>query len=75
MHNVSQRGLNDLWRLKLSCSRMIRLHARPHRQATHRKTEKERQLADGEGAGLEPNHTTARKLGPLYEYISQSSLM
>ncbi len=37
-------------------------------------TEKERQFADGkgEGAGVEPNHTTVRKLGPLY--ISQSSL-
>ncbi len=36
--------------------------------ATHRKTEKERQVADsggGEGVGEEPNHTTARKPGPL----------
>jgi len=36
--------------------------------ATHRKTEKERQLADGrggKGVGVEPNHTTARKPGPL----------
>jgi hypothetical protein len=37
---------------------------------THRKTEKERQLADGRGGeevvGEEPNHTTAaRKPGPL----------
>ncbi len=56
---------------------MIRLHARPlppflHQcggPATHRKTVKERQFSDGEGGGegrtwsLEPNHTTARKLG------------
>jgi hypothetical protein len=36
--------------------------------ATHRKTEKERQLVDGRGrkrVGVEPNHTTARKPGPL----------
>jgi hypothetical protein len=36
--------------------------------ATHRKTEKEGQLADcswGEGVGEKPNHTTARKVGPL----------
>jgi hypothetical protein len=36
--------------------------------ATHRKTEKERQVADSRGmerAGEEPNHTTTRKPGPL----------
>ncbi len=36
--------------------------------ATHRKSEKERQFAEGrvgEGAGVEPNHTTARKIGPI----------
>jgi hypothetical protein len=35
--------------------------------ATHRKTEKERELADGRGeeGGEEPNHTTTRKPGPL----------
>ncbi len=33
------------------------------RPAAQRKIEKERQLADG--LGEEPNHTTARKLGPL----------
>ncbi len=41
---------------------------------THMITEKERVFAltgdgrvggEGEGAGVEPNHTTARKLGPL----------
>ncbi len=35
---------------------------------TKRKTEKERQLAEGrgcEGVGEEPNHTIARKPGPL----------
>jgi len=40
----------------------------PSGSATHRKTEKERQLADGiggKGAGDEPNHATARKPGPL----------
>jgi hypothetical protein len=42
--------------------------------ATHRKTEEERQLPDWrlEGRGKEPNHTTARKSGPLY--IIQYSL-
>ncbi len=38
------------------------------RPATHRKTEKERQLAHGrggKGVGEEPNHSTARKPGPL----------
>jgi hypothetical protein len=38
------------------------------RPATHRKTEKERQVADGRGGkrvGEEPNHATARKPGPL----------
>jgi hypothetical protein len=38
----------------------------------HRKTEKERQLADGMGVGEEPNHTTARKPVPLS--IIKSSL-
>jgi hypothetical protein len=35
--------------------------------ATHRKTETERQYADGrgEGVGAEPNQTMARKSGPL----------
>jgi hypothetical protein len=60
---------------------MILLHARPspspvskmHGPATHSKTEKERQYADGrkrKGTGVEPNHTTARKLGPLHIYRS-----
>jgi hypothetical protein len=40
--------------------------------ATHRKTEKERQLATGKGVGVEPNHTTARKPGHLL--IIQSPL-
>jgi hypothetical protein len=42
---------------------LSRQEARP---ATHRKTEKERQLPDrrvGEGVREEPNHTTARKPG------------
>ncbi len=41
------------------------------RPATHRKTEKEGQLADGRG-GEEPNYTTVSKPGPLY--IIQYSL-
>ncbi len=44
------------------------LSRRQARPATLRKPEKERQLADGrggEGVGEEPNHTTARKPGPL----------
>jgi hypothetical protein len=55
---------------------MIRLHAHPlpplspsvSGPATHRKTEKESQLADGRGVGaqrMEPSHTTAGKPGPL----------
>ncbi len=35
---------------------------------TNRKTKNEKQFADGtggEGAGVEPNHATASKLGPL----------
>jgi hypothetical protein len=35
------------------------------RPATHRKTEKERQLVEWEGVGKEPNHTIARKPDPL----------
>jgi hypothetical protein len=38
------------------------------RTTTHRKTEKEIQLADGrggKGVGEDPNHTTARQPGPL----------
>ncbi len=42
------------------------------RPVIHRKTKKERQLAHGRGVGEEPNHTTARKLGPLW--IIQYSL-
>jgi hypothetical protein len=44
---------------------LSRQKARP---ATHCKTEKERQLADGKGReemGEEPNHTTASKPGLL----------
>jgi hypothetical protein len=54
--------------------RMIWLLAHPSpslptvpRQATNRKTEKERQLSDGrgvKGVGVEPNHTHIRKPGP-----------
>jgi hypothetical protein len=52
---------------------MIWLLAHPSRKeaqpATHRKTEKERQLAEGRGGkgvhGEEPNNITARKPGPL----------
>jgi hypothetical protein len=43
---------------------------------SHRKTEKERQLAEGrggKGVGEEPNHTTARKLVPIL--IIQYSLV
>jgi hypothetical protein len=46
----------------------IEEHVLPKRPATHRKSEKERQLADrrmGEGVGEEQKHTTARKPGPL----------
>ncbi len=43
------------------------------RPATHRKPEKESQLLTGEGVAEEPNHTTARKYGPL-EIIQYSLL-
>jgi hypothetical protein len=36
-----------------------------HKHPTHRKTEKERREKGGEGVNEEPNHTTARKPGPL----------
>jgi hypothetical protein len=64
-----QRVLSDLYRTRLSRRRMIWLLLPPPlhqaRPATQRKTEKETQLADGRGMGKEPNHTTARKSGPL----------
>ncbi len=55
-----------IWLLPLSCTQ-----ARPE---IHLKTEKEIQLAYGRGGGVgeEPNHKSARKLGPLY--IIQYSL-
>ncbi len=40
---------------------------------TYKKTEKERQFTDGRGGDKEPNHTTARKPGPLL--IIQYSLV
>ncbi len=72
---LGQRGLNDLWRTKLSYGRMIRLHNRPllpPLQPTNFFVPLSQfscvspvQLTDGRGVGVEPNHTTARKLGPL----------
>jgi hypothetical protein len=52
----TQRVLNDFWRARLSRGRMIWLQAPAHplrqvRPAKHRKTEKERQLADGRRRG------------------------
>jgi hypothetical protein len=59
----TQRVLNDLYRTRLF-RRMIWLHPP---QQSHRKTETERQLADGigwQGMDEEANHTTPRKPGP-----------
>jgi hypothetical protein len=59
---------------------LSRQQARP---ATHKKTEKERQLAEGKGMGKgvgeEPNDTTARKLGIQYslmnaQYVGKSKI-
>ncbi len=61
---------------KLSCGLMIRLHTRPIPSVSwtgdiHRNTEKERQFGDGrgKGAGVEPNHTTAKIL-VLYKSVN-----
>jgi hypothetical protein len=54
-----------IWLLSHPLPRLSRHEARP---TTHRKTEKERQLAArrrGKRVGEEPNHMTARKFGPL----------
>ncbi len=68
-------GVKDiLQKTRLSFRRMIWLlpHRSP-RPATHGKTEKKTQLADGrEGMGEEPNHTTAKNPGP--QLIIQYSL-
>jgi hypothetical protein len=66
-NSAPQRVLNDLWKTRLSRRRMIWLLSshvsKLDRRRTCRKTEEERQLADGKVAE-EPNHTTARKPGP-----------
>jgi hypothetical protein len=64
--------VNDLYRTRLSCRRMIWLLPHPlpspvsKLERDTQETEKERQYADGrgEGVGVEPNHTTPRKPGP-----------
>jgi hypothetical protein len=64
--------VNDLYRTRFSCCRMIWLLPTPTPSPVSKlerdtqETEKERQYADGrgEGVGVEPNHTTARKPGP-----------
>jgi hypothetical protein len=65
-HRCTQRVLNDLQRTRLSCppspvSTLDRRHTR--------RLKKNRQLDDRRGGGKgrekEPNHTTARKPGPL----------
>jgi hypothetical protein len=73
-----QRGLNDLPRARLSCGRMIRLHAHPLPLSSISKLSlflslpvcRRSSLLTGEGEGLgvgvEPNHTTVRRLGLLY---------
>jgi hypothetical protein len=70
---LEQRVLNDLYKLRLSHGRMIWFLAPPAtplsfhkaRLATHRKIEKEMQLANkregGRGVGKEPNNKTTRE--------------
>jgi hypothetical protein len=60
-----------------ACGRIIRLHARPLSRQQIASLSwssgcRRSSFLAGEGAGLEPNHMTARKLGPLL--IVQSSL-
>ncbi len=76
MITFDQTGLTDLQRTKIACGRMIRLHARPStlpspvskldRRHTGRLRKRDNLLTEeGGGMGVEPIHTTARKLGPL----------
>ncbi len=76
MIRYGQRVLNYIYRARLSSGCMIRLLVHTFLpplssvsstgEATHRKIEKERQMADErKGMGEKPNHTTARKPGPL----------
>jgi hypothetical protein len=68
--------LNDLKRTMLSCVRMIRLLAHPFPLLSHQQFVSLSQSScvslvavidgsGGKGVGEEPNHTTARKPGPL----------
>jgi hypothetical protein len=72
LQTLHQRALNDLKRARLSGGRIIRLHAcslsPPPRQQIVSLSQSSRvspaQLTGG--VVVEPNHTTARKPGPLY---------
>jgi hypothetical protein len=70
-----QRVLNELWRARLSRSRMIWLLAHPlnpssvsklaRRHTIRLRKTYQDNLRGGKAVGEEPNLTTARKLGPL----------
>jgi hypothetical protein len=69
LYSVEQGVLNYFYRTRLSCRRMIWLPLPPPSpvRSTNdtQETEKEIQLAEWKGGRQEPNHTTARKPGPL----------
>jgi hypothetical protein len=76
-----QRVLNDLLKTRIfswsydsasrkpSSPQLSRQYARPATHTVERLRKREKQLDDGgevgKGVGEEPNHTTARKAGPL----------
>jgi hypothetical protein len=67
-----QKVLNDIWRTRLSRSMIWLLpHTLPPSPGSKmdrphtRRLRKRDNLLTGEGVGKEPNHTTARKPGPL----------
>jgi hypothetical protein len=63
-HCFSQRGFNDLLRAKLSCGRMMWLHALPLPSASCLSFTVFMSVA-GLAYVVEPNHATGRKLGYL----------
>ncbi len=78
VYSGNQKVLNDLrTRLSRRCVIWLLPHPSLPLPATHRKTEKERQLADGRRGGVgvwkEPNHMTAVKPGPNHSKLSGSS--
>ncbi len=62
-------SIERLWRARLSCGRMIRLHAHPLPPIPSvcwaSETQKDLERKSDERGGKGPNHTTPRKHGPL----------